>query len=211
MASAAAIIDRADNGCAVMGICGGYQMLGNEIRDTLHVESNEDSIEGLGLINAITDFAPEKETHQSIANIISGALPFEADKELKGYEIHMGTTRLLSSGNGQSGNGQSDNIQSGFLKIIKRSSSSVNINDGTVIVDNKRFVIGTYLHGIFDNDSFRSGLINYIAKRRGKRLTNCSNGIKALKKKSDAYEQLEKVIRKALNMEYIYNIINKSL
>ncbi|MGR3219478.1 MAG: cobyric acid synthase, partial [Candidatus Anammoxibacter sp.] len=200
---AAAIINGANNGCAVIGICGGYQMLGNEIRDTLHVESDEDSIEGLGLINAVTDFVPGKETHQSIANIISGALPFEVDQELTGYEIHMGSTRLLNSRNGQS-----DKAQSGFLKIVKRSANSVNINDGAVIVDNNRFVIGTYLHGIFDNDGFRIGLLNYIAKRRGKRLADCVDGAGSLKKKPDAYERLADVIRESLNMDLVYKIIN---
>lgn len=199
------VVERVNNGCMIIGICGGYQMMGMEIRDPLHVESDDETIKGLGLINAVTEFALVKETHQSRARVIPGSLPFEVEQELKGYEIHMGITKLLDFGN----RNISDGGGSSFLKIIERSTNSVNIDDGAVVFDGKRFVIGTYLHGIFDNDSFRSGLLNYLAKKRGKWLINDKRRIESAKEKLEGYKRLEAITRKSLNMEYIYKIIKR--
>ena len=191
-----AIIDKTNNGCMIIGICGGYQMLGNEIRDPLKVESENTVIKGLGLINVVTDFASEKVTYQSEARIMPGSLPFEVNNELKGYEIHMGTTKLIEPNNG-----------SRFLKINKRSTDSVNIDDGIVLFNDNRFIIGTYLHGIFDNDSFRSELLNYLAKKRGKQAVNNKTRVDTEKKKMESYKRVENITRESLNMDYIYRII----
>lgn len=205
------IRDKANNGCMVIGICGGYQMLGKEIRDPLHVESNEERISGIGLINAITDFAPEKVTHQSRAKIMTGSLPFEVNRELTGYEIHMGTTRLLDfADNGYSRIDDTGTKISIFLKILKRSSKSVDINDGISIFNKDKFIIGSYLHGIFDNDDFRSGLIRYLANRNGKKPVAKTSGINSLNEKEEGYKRLEKIVRESLDMDHIYKILNKT-
>lgn len=190
------IVDKAHNGCMIIGICGGYQMLGDEIRDPLGVESDNAVIKGLGLINVITDFDSEKVTYQSKARIMPGSLPFEVNNELRGYEIHMGSTKLIEPNNGAR-----------FLKIIRRSTDSVNIDDGIVLFNDNRFIIGTYLHGIFDNNSFRSELLNYLAKKRGKQAIKYKDRVDSQKKKMDSYKRLENITRESLNMDYIYRII----
>lgn len=193
-----AIINRANKGCMIFGVCGGYQMMGMEIRDPLHVESEEDAVSGLGLISAITEFAPEKATYQSVACIAPNALPFNVSRELTGYEIHMGVTRLLNT----------DDSGNGFLKIIKRSTDNVDIDDGVAVFDGKRELIGTYLHGIFDNDSFRQEMLLHLAKRAGKSsVTQESIDVTASQKKEDGYRRLEEIARQSLDMEAIYKII----
>lgn len=194
-----AIINRANNGCLIIGICGGYQMLGKEIRDPLQVESNDGVIDGLGLINAVTEFTQKKATHQSKAKVINGTLPFAVDYDLEGYEIHMGTTNL-----------NSNNGESGFLKIFERSGHSVDIDDGVVLLDANRFVIGTYLHGIFDNNSFRSNLLTYLAKKNGKLPNNYKSDIDSSKQKLHGYNRLEDITRRSLNMDYIIKLLKNN-
>lgn len=205
---AGSIKEHAGKGCMVFGICGGYQMLGQEIRDPLHVESAEDMVNGLGLINTITDFAPEKATHQSKANVIKGSLPFDVETGISGYEIHMGTTRLIDVTN-DDGNGKINKVKnSPFLHVTERSSKGVNVNDGISVYNENFFVIGTYMHGIFDNDGFRSALIRFLAEKNGRQLNDNAGFIDSAAEKEAAYDQLEKVVRESLDMEYIYRIVN---
>ena len=95
---AANIAARARGGCAVAGICAGYQMLGHVIRDPLHVESERDASPGLGLLPVETVFAREKATEQVQARIAAecGFLAEIAGQTITGYEIHMGRTTGLS-------------------------------------------------------------------------------------------------------------------
>ncbi len=129
------VIAFARNGGAVIGICGGYQMLGQSIHDPFHVESPNDSVQGLELLPVITTFADKKATYQVRAQILN----FEslAGEMIEGYEIHMGETKS----------------QTQWLEIVSRSGEQVNVKDGCVSSNGK--VWGCYLHGLFANDSFR--------------------------------------------------------
>jgi len=122
-------------GGEVVGICGGYQMLGESIHDPLHVESRADSADGLGLLPIVTTFASQKATHRVRARI----LKFESlvGEVIEGYEIHMGETKSRMP----------------WLEIISRNGEQVTVPDGSVSSDGK--VWGCYLHGLFANDSFR--------------------------------------------------------
>ena len=125
-----------NKGVAVVGICGGYQMLGRSLADPLGVESQsrELSTNGIGLLEVETTFVAEKHTHQAEMNLYNGAT-------VLGYEIHMGETRFLRD----EGNP--------FGQITMRNGEEVQLDDGA-ISDNGR-VWGTYLHGIFENEGFR--------------------------------------------------------
>ncbi len=122
---AKAIITAHENGKSVYGICGGFQMMGTEIRDPFHVEGDVESIPGLGILPVTTTLTEEKITEQcnfTYQNI---------QKKGKGYEIHMGETVF------------NDNTKSTHLCSISGKN-----NDGC-LVNNKTW--GTYIHGIFDN------------------------------------------------------------
>lgn len=129
----------AQNGGAVVGICGGYQMLGEVVYDPGHVESNLDSAPGLGLLSIETVFAGDKATHQASAQVRNGPGWFAdlEDQTVSGYEIHMGRT----------------DSQSTWLHITERGDQSVQVPDGATSDDGK--VWGCYVHGLFANDNLR--------------------------------------------------------
>ncbi len=126
-------------GGALVGICGGYQMLGQKIYDSEHVESSNEDIEGLGFFPIETCFLPEKATYQVHAQVTGRTawLANLSECELQGYEIHMGRTDSLSA----------------WLKINTRNGMRCEILDGSITADGK--VWGCYLHGLFGNTAFR--------------------------------------------------------
>ncbi|MHC4321758.1 MAG: cobyric acid synthase, partial [Planctomycetota bacterium] len=151
-----AVINLTNSGTMVIGICGGYQMLGKVIRDPESAESKTSEIGGLGLIDVSTLFKIQKSTHQVKARFHDRSQDIfkslNSNSEITGYEIHMGETELL-------------NGTAPFLKIIERSDQEVCMDDGAVSSDGN--VIGSYLHGIFDNDEFRLELINRLRESKG--------------------------------------------
>ncbi len=135
----AAIQQLAANGTPVVGICGGYQMLGENIHDPEHIESRRDSAPGLNLLPIETTFAGQKATHQANAKIQNGAGWFAEieGQEISGYEIHMGRTKSKSP----------------WLEINERSGETVRVLDGASSEDGK--VWGCYVHGLFANENLR--------------------------------------------------------
>jgi adenosylcobyric acid synthase len=190
-----AIVNFANEGTMVIGICGGYQMLGNEINDPENAESNISQIDGLGLLNATTFFKPEKNTYQIKARMYNNSNIFNnINCDITGYEIHMGETKLL-------------NGISPFLRIIERSGKGVSMADGAV--SNNGNVIGTYVHGILDNDEFRLGLINYLRENKGISPLLRDELIKAKREKEEQYNRLADLVRKHIKMDMIYNVIGE--
>ncbi len=191
------IIKLSKCGTMIMGICGGYQMLGRQIRDPYHVESSRDSIQGLGLLNTITTFAREKHTYQVKARMLKHEGLFHADNELTGYEIHMGETTY---------NGH--NSARYFARIAERAGEDVDVLDGSVSADGN--VIGTYIHGIFDNDEFRSKLINYLKCKKGLTSSDgCQVNFKNIKE--HRYNELADIVRRNIHMDVIYDMLNSSI
>jgi adenosylcobyric acid synthase len=135
-----AITDYAASGGVVVGICGGYQMLGQVIRDPHHTESTIEKTYGLGLLPVETDFLTRKTTHQANAVIRSEVewLRPVNGQEVTGYEIHMGATRQEANA---------------WLEITQRSGETLSLPDGSISPDGK--VWGCYLHSIFENHVFR--------------------------------------------------------
>ncbi len=133
-------------GVPILGICGGYQMLGQKLFDPLAVESRTDSMEGLGLLDVQTTFEPEKTTQQV------RALSLDHEEALTGYEIHMGRTTSVGSCRP-------------LFQVIERSGKPVREFDGSQSENGR--VRGTYLHGAFDTPSFRRRLLNEMRTRRG--------------------------------------------
>jgi len=133
------IQEHVQRGGSLVGICGGYQMLGQMIPDTEHVESSNDHTEGLALLPIETFFIPEKATYQVHAQVTGGSawLSGLAECDLQGYEIHMGRTKSAST----------------WLKINTRNEVPCEIADGSITPDGK--IWGCYLHGLFHNTVFR--------------------------------------------------------
>ncbi|MEK7871745.1 MAG: cobyric acid synthase, partial [Nitrospirota bacterium] len=141
-------------GGRVIGICGGYQMLGSTIDDPLKIETTRGMIGGLELLPVETILEPEKITSRVKAEVISSLLTPHPSllTDLSGYEIHMGRTRLLDGARP-------------IFRIFERSGEKVDLPDGAISSD--RMVWGTYIHGIFDNDGFRHQLLEEIKREKG--------------------------------------------
>ncbi len=141
----------AENGTPVAGICGGYQMLGRTIFDPYGVESSMKEVDGMGLLDTVTTLDKTKTTCRVSAvadcsKLFNTAQGGPAIDRLKGYEIHMGNTT------GDTG-----------LFDICRDTPQRALADGSA----KGNVWGTYIHGIFDNDDFRTSIINSLRITKG--------------------------------------------
>lgn len=186
------ILKLVNAGTPLIGICGGYQMLGKQISDPEHTESNLDTISGMGLLDIATTFAPSKMTHQVTASCNNNGflgLTYSCDN-LVGYEIHMGCTEFFT------------NNQHAFT-ITSRSDQSITSVDGVVRDDG--LVMGTYIHGIFDNDEYRRSLLNALRIRKGLAPIKLTNH--TYTHKEDSYNRLADTVRNSLNMELIYKLL----
>ena len=185
------IIAKAKGGTAVVGICGGYQMLGKAIHDPDRVDSGMGSALGLGLLDAVTTFARQKSTTQVKARVAAnwGLLQETAGQELIGYEIHMGRT-------------QNRGDRSAF-RILETPEGKVDYEDGTLNAQGT--VWGTYIHGIFHNTGFRRGLLNWLRRRRGLPERWGEAGIE----KDREYDRLAELVRHSLDMKRIYQIVEQ--
>ena len=161
-------------------------MLGKCIKDPYGVESGAGKAKGLGLLDVETILEREKKIYQVKATIQSGVRSQESG--VKGYEIHMGETIGGSKP---------------FANIAKRNGASVRIEDGAVS-DNGR-IWGTYIHGIFDNDAFRTGLLSEI---RAKRSLHMQGIISFQDKKDQGIRKLAEVVNKNIDIQRLFHIIN---
>jgi adenosylcobyric acid synthase len=145
----AAIANAALEGRVVIGVCGGYQMLGERVEDPDHTESDVDTADGLGLLPVVTTFARDKTTRHVRARVLPGGpLDAAAGAAVEGYEIHCGRTRML-----------------GGTQVFAVEAPG----EGATAVDGTRVggVIGTYLHGCFSSGALRRALLTAAVSRRG--------------------------------------------
>ncbi|HEY6873821.1 MAG TPA: cobyric acid synthase [Geobacteraceae bacterium] len=171
----------------VAGICGGFQMLGTRVLDPSGVESHIREAEGLALLDAETTMLADKETHQAEAALSAagaGVAPGYGGT-LAGYEIHMGET--------VAGPGALP-----FATVTRRSGREAAVADGAVSPDGR--VFGTYLHGIFDNDGFRTAYLNRI--RRDKGLAPLAEAAP----QADPFDLLAEHLERHLDMERLLEI-----
>ncbi|HWQ44345.1 MAG TPA: cobyric acid synthase [Methanosarcina barkeri] len=160
----------------IFGICGGYQMLGRTIFDSGIENGVEAEFEGLKLLDIGTKFGAYKKKTIQVTKKVNGCGPILASidgEEIKGYEIHMGVT-----------------------------DSCRNIFGDDGAIDEDGLVIGTYLHGLFDNRNVRDALMQYLFEKKG--LEYRPENITT---EDDAYEELANMVERNLDMKKIYEII----
>jgi adenosylcobyric acid synthase len=180
-------------GTPVLGICGGYQMLGQKILDPQKVESQETEVAGLGLLDATTTFVPEKSTSQVRARVIcdQGMLAGTRGTEIGGYEIHMGQSTSFG--------------KSSAFRIIETPKGAADYSDG--ILNDKGTVLGTYLHGLFHNGGFRRVFLNNLRQYWGLAQSRGN----ADSDKEQQYDKLANLVRESLDLPMIYRIIKKGI
>ncbi|MFC2021427.1 cobyric acid synthase [Chloroflexota bacterium] len=186
------LADRITNLCHqgtfVIGICGGYQMLGRFIDDPEQVESMVLRQQGLELLPIITSFLPTKETHQIKGEVVShrGLLAGTTGIGFEGYEIHMGRTESDEEGNA--------------FCLKERSGKACDVLDG--YLDSSGRVLGTYVHGLFGNRELRRAVLSQIAQSKGQLLSFDNDN----DRRQDEYDKLADLIRSSLDMDLIYSI-----
>ena len=170
-----------NKGTTVVGICGGFQMLGKEIFDPYRIESNLEKTAGFEILDTFTTMEKIKYTHQvekTLSKIKSPLLKGCNGLIVKGYEIHQGVTK----------------------------GNEVNLtNENNLIFIAKDNAFGTYIHGIFDNGEFTRKFLNNIRERKG--LAPIDNNFSFSEFKEKEYDKLANHLRENLNIEEIYKIL----
>lgn len=174
----------------IIGICGGYQMLGNTIID--EVESGLGRQPGLGLLNTITHFSPHKTTTQVSAQMaasLPGWLHQTSGIALQGYEIHMGETQRAA----------------GCSPALFLNKNGQAIADGAVSEEGQ--VMGTYLHGLFDNDAFTRALIDSLRHRKGLPPLVVTTDYATYR--AQQFDTLAQAMREHIKIKQIYHIMRE--
>jgi len=179
-----------ERGAFIIGICGGYQMLGKRILDPQGVESASPEKAGQGLLPATTTFSPDKETHRVRGTVQAkkGLLKEVQGISFQGYEIHMGETdspaRLAAF-----------DIRERSGKPCARQTV-----DGCLSPDGR--VLGTYIHGLFHNPELCRGILKSIAEAKGMPL---DFNIESIDRETE-FNKLAALIRSSLDMDLVYKI-----
>lgn len=185
-----AVLQAHQQNIPIVGICGGYQMLGETIID--EVESGLGTLPGLGLLDTVTHFAQRKTTTQvtaTMSSILPDWLSAASGLPVRGYEIHMGETTL---------NGD-------CLPVMQLQKHGENVADGAVTADGRAF--GTYLHGLFDSDDFTRALVNGLRERKG--LVPLDPTFQYAQYKSQQFDLLADAMRQHIDIEKIYTIMQQ--
>ncbi len=175
-------------GVPIVGMCGGYQMMGRRIYDPHGVESPHREIDGMGLLDIETNFEDIKTTCRVEASIAGDYSPFSAsnaDTCLRGYEIHMGS----SSGD------------IGLFRLRRLPDHGEEFLDGSM----KGHCWGTYIHGIFDDDSFRRTVINGL--RAKKNLPALESRINYAALKDSAIDGIASMVKENIDMEFVDRLL----
>jgi cobyric acid synthase CobQ len=168
----------AGEGTEIVGVCGGFQMLGTRVADPLGIESGAGAMDALGLLPLVTELGREKHLHQV------RAVHRPSGSELKGYEIHHGNTR----------------IEEGGLECVVASEDGREIG----FARPGSLVWGTYLHGLFDEDAFRRVFIDQVRRRKG---LAPLREVQARYDLEERLDRLAEVVRSRLDMESVYRLI----
>jgi adenosylcobyric acid synthase len=189
-----AIKNERSDGKIIIGICAGYQILGEKIIDPYGIEGGEKGGEykGFGFLRAKTSFESyNKKTIRVRAKVFKDNLTFLSYPcIIEGYEIHMGVIKR----------GQ----DKPFANVFKEGLRNVNRIEGSVSDDG--LVLGTQIHGLFDLPNLTNQLINYLAKRKGVKLEG-NNKRSIFEIWLYSLNKLAKVVKENLDISYIYSLI----
>lgn len=177
-------IIRASKDTRIIGICGGFQILGKELHDPEHVEHGGD-MRGLGLLDTSTVFQGGKTRTRIHGCIREEQNLYGLDnRQLEGYEIHMGATTNLG-----------DAVP--MIELEDGRTDAYMTPDGRIW--------GSYLHGIFDNEDLVFGLVHDIMREKG--INPGENHLSVAEYKEIQYNKLADLIRNNLDMDQIYRIL----
>lgn len=187
----ARILRLAEAGVPIVGICGGYQLLGREISDP-HGTEGGGSARGLGLLPVYTEFSEEKTTVQVSGRVndigrigkLGGFFECLSGAEFEGYRIHHGVTR----------------VDGAALSALTTGEAEGAFSEN---------IMGTYVHGFFDNAELCGRLVRALFERKG--LEYGGAALSRTEYKERQYDILAEAVRESLDMGLIYKIIEESI
>lgn len=187
-----AIDDHVAAGKPLLGICGGFQMMGREIRDPYRTESDVEASQGLGILNVETSLAREKITRQASASLYDPDLLSDKNNpEFSGYEIHLGETSL------------GEDVRPLFR--LQRAGDNEVHPDGAI--DREGRVLGTYLHGLFDSAEGLTWILNHWLRVCSKAPIDKVFDPKAERERR--YDALADHFRQHLHLDLIHKALKK--
>lgn len=183
------IINLHQNGTLIIGICGGYQMLGKLLLDKAGVEGKVLQEEGFGLLDIRTRFNERKITKQVEAEVVCNLENINdlESKNVSGYEIHNGISKV------------GKNVKP-FIKDLEGNTIGVCNKVGNVV--------GTYLHGIFDSEEFTNSFINALKKNNNIEVSEDNNIREITEYKNEQYEKLSRIFEENIDINKIKEILD---
>jgi adenosylcobyric acid synthase len=179
-------------GPLLLGICGGFQMLGRTIDDPLGVESDRRHVPALGLLDVATRFDAEKARHR-----VSGRLLGEGEGEglpVIGYEIHMGVTECGAEARP-------------WIALVRERDGAA-VDDGAT--DRTGRVFGTYVHGLFDSLPFTASLVNRLRRRKGLGPLDASQWQTHRALLAERYARLAELLRAHVDLGPVWAALGRS-
>ena len=183
----AAILKEVSRDTPLLGICGGYQMLGERLEDPEGVEQGG-AMQGMGLLPLRTRFARQKTRTQVRGQMLTqeGFFAALSGAVFEGYEIHMGQTEA-----------------GGAQPLIR-------LEGGQTAGAGRGNAAGCYIHGLFDSGQIRERLAQALYERKGLDPAALSSGQQDYGAyKEEQYDKLAQALRQSLDMEQIYQIIDR--
>ncbi|MCQ2018288.1 cobyric acid synthase [Clostridium butyricum] len=178
-----------EKGVPILGICGGYQMLGSVVLDKLGVEGDISQEEGFGFLDIKTRFNEAKITKQTHADILCDLRDIKSIKGhiVSGYEIH-----------------------NGISKIGKKAVPFIKDTDGVVIgvCNEERTIAGTYLHGIFESEDFINSFVTGLKTSNDISISEEKLIERVNEYKEKEYDRLAKIFEENIDMDKINKILN---
>ena len=184
-------------GALLIGICGGFQMLGESLSDPDGTESGG-SMRGMGLLPMATVFSAVKTRTRVNGTIgqLDGAFSAFSGCKVEGYEIHMGISTPAEGGK------RAGAVQS-LTDLVSGAAKTDGLYRGTVL--------GTYVHGFFDAEGIAEKLAELLAARKGITLQSAGTGAGHKAYKERQYDILADTLRAHMDMEAVYRILKEGI
>ena len=194
----AAVSQCAAKGTVVFGVCGGFQMLGQEVRDPHGVEGGG-TMNGMGLLPTVTVFSPDKRQVQVEGDLgtVGGPLSGLSGVQVEGYEIHMGKTEILDGA-------RADDFETTSW------GGDAGGEDATPVLHRSGNVYGSYVHGIFDSAACSTALVRALLAAKGIDDVEVQ-GIDMHAYKQEQYDKLADMIRNNMDMDLVYRILEEGV
>jgi adenosylcobyric acid synthase len=182
-----AICERFESGSIILGICGGFQILGTVVKDPDNMESSLKKVTGLGLLDLETTLLTLKNTRQVCQTTLSSPI-FSSGLPIEGYELHVGESIFNSQ----------------YVPLFENQNGGHPLHLG--LTNEKGTLLGTYVHGFLDNEEVRHSFLNHIRTLRNLPAVEAIFCYREFREQN--LNRLAKLIGDSVDMTRIKEIVN---